>query len=270
MDAPPGKRAQPKQGRPTTYRGLYDMAEWWAWSEEFEANAIPAYKPFIKAGDLCFDIGANRGRKTWIMRQLGARVVAVDPLFAFADGREFVPEFAWRWGKDRMVKTVARAVAPGRSVTLAINRFMPYVSSMDRAWMTESSHGTSHPEQPYYRETSLVERTVATITLDGLINIYGVPAFMKVDVEGAENVVFSTLSTPVPACNMEFHRDWIPDGAMRHLERLGRYEWTYALGNAGTFEIPWATRDSLLTKMRQRLTDEGPGSWGDIYGRLVE
>ncbi|MGZ5486530.1 MAG: FkbM family methyltransferase, partial [Nitrososphaeraceae archaeon] len=37
------------------------------------------YSRFIKKDDLCFDIGANFGRRTEIFLKLGARVVAVEP-----------------------------------------------------------------------------------------------------------------------------------------------------------------------------------------------
>ena len=268
MAVPDGKRARPIKGKPTTYRGTHDMAGWWAWSEEFEAGALGTYAQLINEGDLVFDIGSNCGRKVWIMRQLGARVVAVDPLYTW--GPEFVPEFYWRWGKDKDVMPVARAVTAERQIEIAINRFMPYVSSIDRAWMTESAHGIKDKNQPYYRETSLVRRQVQGITLDGLIGIYGLPRFMKVDVEGHENAVLATLTTPVPALNMEFHRDWIPSPAMEHLDDMGPYEWTYALDNTGKFAAPWMSREELLAWLPKHLTDTGKGSWGDIYGRLLD
>jgi FkbM family methyltransferase len=262
----PEKRARPREGKPTTYRGLHDMAGWWRFSEEKERPIVALYGHFVHQDDLVFDIGANRGRKTWALRQLGARVVAVDPLFAF--GREFVPEFWWRFGKDPAVTTVDRAVTAERRVDLAINRFMPYVSSIDRRWMTESAHAPKF-KQPYYRETSLIHRQVGGIRMDELINIYGLPRFVKVDVEGHENEALSTLSWPIEAFNMEFHRDWIPDKAMAHMEHLGAYVWNYALGNEGEFAAEWMGRRALLAHLGRHLTNAGPGSWGDIYGRLV-
>lgn len=266
MNDVPEKRAQPIEGQPTTYRGLHDMAGWWEWSIEVEAESMDSYRPFIRPGSLVFDIGANRGRKTWIFRKLGARVVAVEPLFAF--GREFVPEFWWKWGHDPKVLPVPKAVSKQRRVQISINRFMPYVSSMDKAWMTQSRHSPKFKE-PYYRKGSLIQRQVDTITLDGLVGIYGIPAFVKVDVEGAEDEVVGTLSLPVPALNMEFHEDWIPEAAMAHMDGLGRYQWNYCLDNRGQFIAPrWMGRKDLLAYMRQHLTKEGQGSWGDVYGRL--
>lgn len=244
------------------------MAEWWQWSMEVEDSSLPTFRPFIHPGDLVFDIGANRGRKTYLFRKLGARVVAVDPLFTF--GNEFVPEFFWKWRKDKAVIPVARAITTEREVEISINKFMPYVSSIDKRWMTVSAHGTKHPEQPYYNPNAIIKRKVQGITLDGLINIYGIPRFMKVDVEGFENQAIATLTTPVPALNMEFHQDWIPAQAMEHMDALGPYLWNYALDNQGAFAGEWTGRASLLATLGRKLTKEGKGSWGDIYGRLVD
>ena len=259
--------AAPVAGKPATYRGQHDMAAWWAWIVEVEAASLPSYRPFIQRGDLVFDIGANRGTKTDIFRRLGAWVVAVDPLLAF--GAEFVPEFWWRHGGDGDVLAIGRAVTTDPEVTISINQFMPWCSSIDRRWMTESKHAPKYGET-YYVPTSLVYRQVQGVTLDALIAIYGLPAFVKVDVEGAEDSAIATLSIPVRGINMEFHQDWIPIAAIEHMDALGHYEWNYCLDNRGEFVMPeWECRGKLFDYMRGHLTLSGDGSWGDIYGRLA-
>ena len=263
------ERAAPKPGRPTTYRGLYDMAEWWDWTDEaIETFAtMDSYRPFIRSGSLVFDIGANRGQKTYIFRKLGARVIAVEPLFTFGD--EFLPEFHWKFGDDPQVMWVPRAVSSDHIVTINVNRFMPEYSSIDKRWMYESSHAPKFG-QTYYVPTSLITRQVQTVTLDGLIAFFGQPYFIKIDVEGAEDDVVATLSTPVMGLNMEFHRDWIPIRALEHMDGLGEYRWNYCLNNAGQFIMPdWVCRGKLLDYLKTHLTEEGDGSWGDIYGRLT-
>ena len=37
------------------------------------------YSRFVRAGDLCFDVGAHAGNRVRCFRQLGARVVAIEP-----------------------------------------------------------------------------------------------------------------------------------------------------------------------------------------------
>jgi len=251
-----------------TYDKRYEMGYWWQWSMEFEQQAFGSYREFIQPGDLVFDIGSNRGRKTYIFLALGAaKVIAVDPLYTW--GPEFVPEFYWKWGEYDKVVPVARAVTTEREITMKINKFMPYVSSMDARWMTESAHAA--PGQPYYAKSALVERKAQGITLDGLINIYGIPAFIKVDVEGHEDTAVRTLSEPVKGLNMEFHQDWMPLEAIAHVDRLADYEWNYCLNNVGQFVAPeWMESGALLEFMRPRLDTEGSGSWGDLYARRVD
>ena len=78
-----------------------------------------------------------------------------------------------------------------------------------------------------------------------------------------------TLSRPVRAFNMEYHEDWIPFKAIKHMDRLGKYEWNFSLDQQGVFVLPdWTTSVKMLQYMRATLTKKGPGSWGDLYGRL--
>jgi len=254
----------PPDPKARTHTGKHEMGEWWSLSAEAEKPTVPAYRPFIHAGDLVFDIGANRGQKTMIFRMLGAKVIAVEPLARWGD--EFVPELIWRFGDDPDVIVVAKAVAPGREpVTLRIQKNMVYLSSMDRRWMTESAHNK------FYPDAACIERAVGAVTLDGLIGIYGVPQFIKIDVEGAENTVAATLSHAVNGLDMEYHEDWIPERAMAHIDGLGDYQWNYTLNNMGRFVAPeWMDSGRLLAWMRPRLKKRGPQSWGDLYARRID
>jgi FkbM family methyltransferase len=254
-------------GEARTYDGQYTMAQWWALAEDKERECLPVFAQLIRKGDLVFDIGANVGRKAWIFRQLGARVIAVDPLYAWK--AKYVPEFYWKLGQDRDIVTEPYAVTDRPEVEISINRFMPYISSIDKPWMTESAHGAA--DQPYYRPTSLEKRAVKGITLDALIKVYGYPRFIKVDVEGHEDTAIRTLSHPVYALNMEFHHDWIPHAAIAHLNGLAAYEWNYVLNNTGVFVLPaWRDSGTVLAYMAEHLTVSGDDSWGDLYARRAD
>lgn len=254
----------PASARTRIGDGKYLMREWWAATEERERTGMASYRSFVRFGELVFDIGANRGEKISIFRLLGAKVLAVEPLAAFGD--EWVPELFWRFGDDKDVIIVPVAIgATNGKAPIWIQKNLPEMSSMNRTWMEESAHAR------FYGEDVLVQDEVRTMTLDGLISVYGWPQFIKVDVEGSENEVVKTLKMPVAGLNMEYHQDWIPGAAMQHMDSLGHYEWNYTLNNAGQFTAPeWMPRDPLIRYMDKHLDKAGPGSWGDIYGRLVD
>ena len=65
------------------------------------------YAAYVRRGDLCFDVGANKGDKTAVFLGLGARVVAVEPQAACA------ARLRERFGHRRDVTLVAKALARG-------------------------------------------------------------------------------------------------------------------------------------------------------------
>lgn len=249
-----------------TFDGRRTVAKWW----ELYANSPQVrhkgkvFAQFVSPGDLVFDIGANRGGMTYVFRQLGCRVIAVEPLHIIAPER--VKEFKFKFLDDDDVTLIPMAVSPEPSIEL----FMPdtpkhwIITSGSKRWREESKH--SH----LYKHTK--RRVVPGITLGKLIKRFGMPKFIKVDVEGFDGEVICTLDQPVAALNMEFHRDWLWNNqmAIEHLNTLGRYEYNYALNNEAEWQMPeWRTGDRLMVYLDKHLDEGGPGSWGDIYARRV-
>lgn len=98
-----------------------------------DARRMAFYKQWIKPGDLVFDIGANIGNRTRVFADIGARVVAVEPL----------PHCYWalRWMfKFRPVIVIGAAAsyddAPKR---LTQNGFLPPTKAVVLANLSESA-----------------------------------------------------------------------------------------------------------------------------------
>ncbi len=248
-----------------THDGKMTMAEWWADQEKRRRKRRMTYpfEPFIEPGDLAFDIGASRGVMTILLRWLGARVIAVDPLYVAAP--QYVREFGWKFGKDSDVTAVAKAVSDHENgTTLHVHRNLPSYSTMDNTYRTQGAHAR------YFNDKVCSKVRVPTTTLDALITKYGEPVFIKIDVEGHEESVIRGLSVPVRALNFEFHQDRLRMvlSATQRLDSLADYEYNWST-NQSSFRIKdgWLASAELLVYLRANLTKSGEGAWGDIYCR---
>jgi hypothetical protein len=75
------------------------------------------------------------------------------------------------------------------------------------------------------------KQTIEVTTLDSLIEEFGSPGFIKIDVEGYEFEVLSGLSRPVRALSFEFP-EYLAAASQRveRLCSLGNTEFNYSLG----------------------------------------
>ena len=185
-----------------------------------------------------FDVGAHVGNRVASFRRLGARVIAIEPQ------RAMVRTLRLLYGRDRSVTIEAVAVGgtPGRARML-INPDNPTVSSVSSAFVT-AAEGAPGWEGQRWSEFAEVEVT----TLDALIARHGVPAFIKIDVEGFEAEVLAGLTVPVHALSFEFttiQRD-VARAALKRCAELKFVRFNAALGESQVLAHPaWIDADAM-------------------------
>jgi FkbM family methyltransferase len=152
------------------------------------------YGHFVKPGDLVFDIGAHVGDRIAAFRHLGARVVAVEPQPALARTLRLF------YGRDAavIIEPLAVSRSPGL-LDFRVNLDNPTVSTASEAFLRAADGAPGWQGQTWSRTIR-----VAATTLDALIERHGVPAFIKIDVEGLEADVLAGLSHRVGALSFEF------------------------------------------------------------------
>lgn len=148
------------------------------------------YSRFIKPGSLVFDVGANTGAKTETFLACGARVICIEP------NPLCHPVIDYEFGSNPRVEVVKKAVG-ATETTLPINiKGLATTASMLDDW---EYFGAGYSGG---WEADRVD--VPVTTLDKLIEQYGRPDFIKIDVEGYEPEVLRGLSSPVPCVSFEY------------------------------------------------------------------
>lgn len=216
------------------------------------------YARFLRPGDLAFDIGAHVGDRISSFRRLGARVVALEPQPGPARALRLIH------GRDPKVTLVEAACGDAEgSATLRINSANPTVSTLSGEFV-DAAHGQEGwREQVWDREL-----TVPCTTLDALIAEHGLPAFVKIDVEGFEAHVLAGLSQTPPALSFEFttiQRD-VAETCLARLAAIGPYRFNVALGESQALIFPEAVPAAAMAGYIRELPHDANS--GDVYALL--
>lgn len=222
---------------------------------------------FVNSGDLVFDIGANVGLFSRIYLELGAReVIAVEP-----------QESAYlllknKFSHDPRFHAYCAAVTDHTGTIefyrqiQADSRFCVGAGSS----LQKEAIDLTRQNRP---DIKWVTETVPAITMNSLIEKHGLPDFCKIDTEGHEPQVLSTLKEPIPRLSFEI---WVSiPGAMKTfdiLAALGDYEFNYNLsGNYDSLALKEFVELEKIKHIINDITRDASSDLTiDVYARLVK
>lgn len=163
--------------------------------------------------NLIFDIGCHYGAFTAqaLMKYPEATIVAVD-----MDPYN-LNNLRARIGNNSKVKIVEAAVSKVEGETVGyFCTNSTTINTLEKSWTTNSR---------FSKEYSWIEKSVDTITLDTLIDMYGLPDIIKIDTEGYEDVVLEGLSTKVPLICFEWAEE-SAHGIKNSIDKLHKLGYT--------------------------------------------
>jgi FkbM family methyltransferase len=193
-------------------------------SPELRFSSQPAVK-----SDLVYDVGLHDGVDTAFYLSRGYRVVAIDarPDAIEAAARTFAP--AIRNGRLTLVCGVVAAPGAPATVTFYVSA-RPEWSSVVRSIAHRSEVGVS-------------EIIVPTTTMPDLLERFGTPYYLKIDIEGMDHVALESLaSTCARPTFLSVEAETADDAGTTHDEALHRLE---LLANLGYSHFKLVDQDSL-------------------------
>ena len=217
------------------------------------------YRQYLPPNPLCFDIGAHLGNRTTVWRQLGARVVAVEPQ------EVCLRHLRKLFSRDQSVTILPVAVSdkPGE-MQLYVSALTPTITTLaGQEWQQDMQELSSFHVQWDYSVP------VQVVTLESLVQEYGVPDFCKIDVEDLELEVLQGLQTPLPLLSFEYlaARAHKTIDCIRRLEELGNYAFNWSFGESHVMESSaWLPAEEMITHLSKMTRQDRSG---DIYARLI-
>ena len=225
-----------------------------------ELEQVKFYNQFIKKNDLVFDIGCNVGSKTKLFLKLGGKVVGFKP-------------------KDDLCNHLHGHLKRNRSFSLertALGSEIGFseikisdahvLSSMSDRWIDATKKSGRFKQ---YRWEKKVK--VAVSTIDKKIKEYGVPSFIKIDVEGYEFEVLKGLTRPINFISIEFTAEDIGNthNCIDLISNLGEYLFNYSIGESHSFEeTSWKNKEQIEYLLSQKCLND-TRCWGDIYAKFI-
>lgn len=166
-------------------------------ARKHEQQEIDFYKSFLPSTNLLFDIGGYDGHKTAAFLHIAEKVVCCEP-----DPTNFkVLKIRFRQKQKRVfLENVALGAAEGVGTM-----FLHHEASAFNTLNPKFKDVTENDNLQKWSEKIKFQKSVpvTTTTLDKLICKYGLPYFIKIDVEGYELEVLKGLSQPVPYISIE-------------------------------------------------------------------
>lgn len=216
------------------------------------------YQQFVNKNDLCFDVGANVGNRITPLLKIGAKVLAVEP-----------QESCYKVLQSKFGDKIT-LVTKGLGEKECMRKFhicnANTISSFSEEWIN-SLQKTRFKEYSWDR---IIE--VEMTTLDNLIEKYGVPAFIKIDVEGYESEVLRGLSHPINMISFEYT---VPEQTHKIEQCIKIVEKTnpnircnFSIGESMEWSLTkWLSVSEFLKLIKNK--DFINTSWGDIYLKSV-
>ena len=217
-------------------------------------RASKLYKTLLKKEGLCFDIGANMGYKSSILLSLNHPVIAFEP-----------QEICYSTLLKLKVKY------PGLEIQkLAVGAEN---SELDLLIGNHVEIATLSPKFKSYFTTDTTywnqKKRVKVVTLNSQIEIYGIPKFCKIDVEGYEYEVLKNLSYKIPVIEFEFTGGFIKETieCILKLDALGNYNFNYILNEKPEFiNKNWMSPQEIITEIKSMNIKN---LHGNVFAKLL-
>jgi FkbM family methyltransferase len=214
------------------------------------------YLSLFDGNNLYFDVGANLGNRIEPIIFDDIKIVAVEPQ------PHCIDYLKYKFGKLITMETIALGAQLGTAFMYIADSSA--VSTLSTRFIKRTQDSGRFVDVSWDREIE-----VELKTLDSLVEKYGMPGFIKIDVEGYEKEVLKGLSIPVPSLSIEYTLPELKEELISCFEEIdriymGSFYFNYAPGEELIYGFENYRHSSELQSMFEDPEFNKSG-FGDIY-----
>jgi FkbM family methyltransferase len=216
-------------------------------------QGLDFYAQLLEPGNLCFDVGANIGKKTELFLKLGASVVAFEPQ------PDCMRELKARCGNFQDQLQTCQSAVGDQSGEVVLH-------------LLEESSGQASLLSDWEGTPKGTIRVPIT-TLDQAIVKYGKPDYLKIDVEGYELNVLKGLTSGISLFSFEYHlreREITTVlNCLDYLSQFGKMQINFTPSESMEFATEWMSHAEFLAIFPEDLRDRQGYFYGDIFVQIT-
>ncbi len=219
------------------------------------------YSAILKKGNLCFDVGANNGGRTFLFHRLGTRVIAVEP-----DPRAF-KFLKLRYGKKKNITLLNYGLGECEEVKELIEFSSSTLSTFD---VTDALSQVADSRLSGNQIQAKIRTQIRT--LDSLISEFGMPQYIKISVVGFEVYVLKGLSLAVPSISFTLNSPYHIEKSllcMDLLSGLAQYKFNYCSTPATGFILKDWVEPGEMIHIIHSIANEPGTRYFEIYARII-
>jgi len=168
------------------------------------------------------------------------------------------------YGKNKHVDLVHRALGEKESVRYMMIGSEHTLSSLSEDWVSCVKNSGRFSEFSWNDK-----QEVQLTTLDYLIETYGSPDFIKIDVEGYEYEALKGLTRPVKLLSFEFTPECMGStiNCIKYLSQIGNLELNWSINESMKMELTkWVDKDKMIELLYGHRNQH---FFGDVYARFI-
>lgn len=230
--------------------------------EEIIKKRREFYSQFLTSKeDLYIDVGANYGNRIAPIIDKGFKIIAVEPQLKCVD-------FLKRKYGDK-ITIVPKGLGEKQEIKTMYISSAHTLSSFSQEWIKATKESGRFSKYKWNKRID-----VEITTLDALIENFGHPTFIKIDVEGFELQVLKGLSHPVEYLSFEYTIPERKKSILDCIDRIAEISKTntvlfnYSIGES----MQWALEEWLTPKKMKEEVHKDRfifSEFGDIYSKTT-